>query len=207
MLSCLPTLSSTPQYIDAISNKQGELENYVSDGYKTALTEERRRFCFLVEKQCAVAKNSAAYHSKVRRAKPVSCDKSNTVLNVPVCFGFPQGWSLEGELAGQRLQVFLRVLLEIAACIFENSYTDSSEKVSSKEECSAGRPLVEAGLAPGSMRPKATGSRAGTGSVCGASIPHSPQELGWDQTCPLEHSRTFDSLEVVIWQPSRPGRP
>ncbi|XP_044103176.1 brain-specific angiogenesis inhibitor 1-associated protein 2 isoform X4 [Neovison vison] len=52
------------QYIDAISSKQGELENYVSDGYKTALTEERRRFCFLVEKQCAVAKNSAAYHSK-----------------------------------------------------------------------------------------------------------------------------------------------
>jgi hypothetical protein len=37
----------------------------VSDGYKTALTEERRRFCFLVEKQCAVAKNSAAYHAKV----------------------------------------------------------------------------------------------------------------------------------------------
>lgn len=54
-----------PQYIDAISSKQGELEGYVSDGYKTALTEERRRFCFLVEKQCAVAKNAAAYHSKV----------------------------------------------------------------------------------------------------------------------------------------------
>ncbi|KAB1256416.1 Brain-specific angiogenesis inhibitor 1-associated protein 2 [Camelus dromedarius] len=52
------------QYIDAIGNKQGELESHVSDGYKTALTEERRRFCFLVEKQCAVAKNSAAYHSK-----------------------------------------------------------------------------------------------------------------------------------------------
>ncbi|XP_045425617.1 brain-specific angiogenesis inhibitor 1-associated protein 2 isoform X4 [Lemur catta] len=52
------------QYIDAISNKQGELEGYVSEGYKTALTEERRRFCFLVEKQCAVAKNSAAYHAK-----------------------------------------------------------------------------------------------------------------------------------------------
>ncbi|KAK1330742.1 hypothetical protein QTO34_008680 [Cnephaeus nilssonii] len=57
-----PALS--PQYIDAISSKQGDLENYVSDGYKTALTEERRRFCFLVEKQCAVAKNSATYHSK-----------------------------------------------------------------------------------------------------------------------------------------------
>ncbi|KAG8446503.1 hypothetical protein GDO86_014092 [Hymenochirus boettgeri] len=52
------------QYIEAISNKQGELENYISDGYKTALTEERRRYCFLVEKQCAVAKNSIAYHGK-----------------------------------------------------------------------------------------------------------------------------------------------
>ncbi|XP_069808723.1 BAR/IMD domain-containing adapter protein 2 isoform X2 [Dendropsophus ebraccatus] len=52
------------QYIEAISNRQSELENFVSDGYKTALTEERRRYCFLVEKQCAVAKNSIAYHGK-----------------------------------------------------------------------------------------------------------------------------------------------
>ncbi|XP_053309025.1 brain-specific angiogenesis inhibitor 1-associated protein 2 isoform X1 [Spea bombifrons] len=52
------------QYIEAISSKQGELESFVSDGYKTALTEERRRYCFLVEKQCAVAKNSIAYHGK-----------------------------------------------------------------------------------------------------------------------------------------------
>uniref|UniRef100_A0A8C5R7N4 BAR/IMD domain-containing adapter protein 2 n=1 Tax=Leptobrachium leishanense TaxID=445787 RepID=A0A8C5R7N4_9ANUR len=52
------------QFIEAISNKQGELESFVSDGYKTALTEERRRYCFLVEKQCAVAKNSIAYHGK-----------------------------------------------------------------------------------------------------------------------------------------------
>lgn len=66
--SCASPTLPAPQYIDAISNKQGELENYVSDGYKTALTEERRRFCFLVEKQCAVAKNSAAYHSKVSSA-------------------------------------------------------------------------------------------------------------------------------------------
>lgn len=61
-----PSLLLSPfQYIEAISNKQGELENYVSDGYKTALTEERRRFCFLVEKQCAVAKSAITYHAKV----------------------------------------------------------------------------------------------------------------------------------------------
>ncbi|KAM3846344.1 BAR/IMD domain-containing adapter protein 2 isoform 1-T1 [Vipera latastei] len=52
------------QFIEAMTNKQSELENYVSDGFKTALTEERRRFCFLVEKQCAVAKNALTYHSK-----------------------------------------------------------------------------------------------------------------------------------------------
>ncbi|XP_058026696.1 brain-specific angiogenesis inhibitor 1-associated protein 2 isoform X2 [Ahaetulla prasina] len=52
------------QFIEAMTNKQSELENYVSDGYKMALTEERRRFCFLVEKQCAVAKNALTYHSK-----------------------------------------------------------------------------------------------------------------------------------------------
>ncbi|XP_041341608.1 brain-specific angiogenesis inhibitor 1-associated protein 2 [Pyrgilauda ruficollis] len=57
-------VSGRPRYIEAISNKQGELENYVSDGYKTALTEERRRFCFLVEKQCAVAKSAITYHAK-----------------------------------------------------------------------------------------------------------------------------------------------
>lgn len=62
-------LSPSAQYIDAISSKQGELETSVSEGYQTALTEERRRFCFLVEKQCAVAKSSAAYHSKVSAAE------------------------------------------------------------------------------------------------------------------------------------------
>lgn len=62
-------LLSLFQYIEAISNKQGELENYVSDGYKTALTEERRRFCFLVEKQCAVAKSAITYHAKVSRTR------------------------------------------------------------------------------------------------------------------------------------------
>lgn len=128
-----PTLPA-PQYIDAISSKQGELENYVSDGYKTALTEERRRFCFLVEKQCAVAKNSAAYHSKVssaghtgawaeadswqppsspssglspvavRTCPPLSCVERNAVH-----FGFPQGWRAGRRGTGQMPQMSLRL--------------------------------------------------------------------------------------------------
>ncbi|XP_037547221.1 brain-specific angiogenesis inhibitor 1-associated protein 2 [Nematolebias whitei] len=52
------------QYVEAISNKQSELDNYIADGYKNALSEERRRYCFLVDRQCAVAKSSNAYYSK-----------------------------------------------------------------------------------------------------------------------------------------------
>ncbi|XP_019133304.1 brain-specific angiogenesis inhibitor 1-associated protein 2 isoform X5 [Larimichthys crocea] len=52
------------QYVEAISNKQGELDNYIAEGYKNALSEERRRYCFLVDRQCALAKNSSAYHTK-----------------------------------------------------------------------------------------------------------------------------------------------
>ncbi|KAM6951518.1 BAR/IMD domain-containing adapter protein 2 [Aplochiton taeniatus] len=52
------------QYVEAISNKQSELDSYIAEGYKNALSEERRRYCFLVDRQCAVAKNSSTYHSK-----------------------------------------------------------------------------------------------------------------------------------------------
>ena len=53
------------QYVEAISNKQGELDSYIAEGYKNALSEERRRYCFLVDRQCAVAKNSGSYYGKV----------------------------------------------------------------------------------------------------------------------------------------------
>lgn len=59
---CLPC---SPQYVEAISSKQTELDNYIAEGYKNALSEERRRYCFLVDRQCAVAKNSSSYHTKV----------------------------------------------------------------------------------------------------------------------------------------------
>lgn len=52
--------------METINTKQGELDTFIAEGYKTALSEERRRYCFLVDRQCAVAKNSSAYHGKVR---------------------------------------------------------------------------------------------------------------------------------------------
>uniref|UniRef100_A0A3Q3G7P5 BAR/IMD domain-containing adapter protein 2 n=1 Tax=Labrus bergylta TaxID=56723 RepID=A0A3Q3G7P5_9LABR len=52
------------QFVETISSKQTELDSFIAEGYKTALSEERRRYCFLVDRQCAVAKNSSAYHGK-----------------------------------------------------------------------------------------------------------------------------------------------
>lgn len=37
----------------------------MATGYKSALTEERRRYCFLVDRQCCVTKLLINYHSKV----------------------------------------------------------------------------------------------------------------------------------------------
>ncbi|KAM6897718.1 BAR/IMD domain-containing adapter protein 2 [Xenentodon cancila] len=52
------------QYVEAISSKHSDLGSCIAEGYKNALSEERRRYCFLMDRQCAVAKDSSAYHSK-----------------------------------------------------------------------------------------------------------------------------------------------
>lgn len=54
------------QYVELMSRRQGELDTLVAVGYRSALTEERRRYCFLVDRQCAVTKLLINYHCKVR---------------------------------------------------------------------------------------------------------------------------------------------
>ncbi|KAM4600559.1 BAR/IMD domain-containing adapter protein 2 [Polymixia lowei] len=54
------------QFVELMSRRQGELDTLVAVGYKSALTEERRRYCFLVDRQCSVTKLLINYHSKVR---------------------------------------------------------------------------------------------------------------------------------------------
>ncbi|XP_056619118.1 brain-specific angiogenesis inhibitor 1-associated protein 2 [Triplophysa dalaica] len=54
------------QYVELMSRRQGELDNLVAVGYRSALTEERRRYCFLVDRQCSVTKLLTNYHCKVR---------------------------------------------------------------------------------------------------------------------------------------------
>ncbi|KAG8567596.1 hypothetical protein GDO81_013708 [Engystomops pustulosus] len=54
------------QYVEIMSAKQCELDKFVAEGYKAALTEERRRYSFLVDRQCAVSKHFSVYHNKVK---------------------------------------------------------------------------------------------------------------------------------------------
>ncbi|XP_053540995.1 brain-specific angiogenesis inhibitor 1-associated protein 2 isoform X6 [Ictalurus punctatus] len=52
------------QYVETISSRQSELDSHIAEGYVNALTEERRRYCFLVDRQCAIAKSTNTYHTK-----------------------------------------------------------------------------------------------------------------------------------------------
>ncbi|XP_028984454.1 brain-specific angiogenesis inhibitor 1-associated protein 2 isoform X2 [Betta splendens] len=54
------------QFVELMSRRQAEQDALVASGYKSALTEERRRYCFLVDRQCCVTKLLINYHSKVR---------------------------------------------------------------------------------------------------------------------------------------------
>nr|XP_015194959.1 PREDICTED: brain-specific angiogenesis inhibitor 1-associated protein 2-like [Lepisosteus oculatus] len=56
----------TVQFVELMSRRQGELDTLVAVGYRSALTEERRRYCFLVDRQCAVTKLLIGYHCRVR---------------------------------------------------------------------------------------------------------------------------------------------
>ncbi|XP_078064460.1 BAR/IMD domain-containing adapter protein 2-like, partial [Mustelus asterias] len=53
-------------FVELISCRQSELDQLVAKGYTDALVEERRRYCFLVDRQCAVSKHFTLYHVKVK---------------------------------------------------------------------------------------------------------------------------------------------
>ncbi|XP_067884476.1 BAR/IMD domain-containing adapter protein 2-like, partial [Heterodontus francisci] len=53
-------------FVEMISCRQGDLDQLVARGYTAALVEERQRYCFLVDRQCAVSKHFSLYHDKVK---------------------------------------------------------------------------------------------------------------------------------------------
>ncbi|KAB1263510.1 Brain-specific angiogenesis inhibitor 1-associated protein 2-like protein 1 [Camelus dromedarius] len=50
------------EYVETITSRQNEIQKFIADGCKEALLEEKRRFCFLVDKHCSFASHMHHYH-------------------------------------------------------------------------------------------------------------------------------------------------
>lgn len=46
-----------------------DMQLFLADGCKEALLEEKRRFCFLVDKHCMFSYQTASFHDKVQSAE------------------------------------------------------------------------------------------------------------------------------------------
>ncbi|XP_053512937.1 brain-specific angiogenesis inhibitor 1-associated protein 2-like protein 1 isoform X2 [Artibeus jamaicensis] len=69
-------------YVETITSRQNEIQKFIADGCKEALREEKRRFCFLVDKHCSFSRHLHDYHlqsaellnSKLPRWQNTCCD-------------------------------------------------------------------------------------------------------------------------------------
>lgn len=52
------------EYIETVTSRQSEIQKFIAEGCKEALLEEKRRFCFLVDKHCSFAKEIRSYHAQ-----------------------------------------------------------------------------------------------------------------------------------------------
>ncbi|XP_049760361.1 brain-specific angiogenesis inhibitor 1-associated protein 2-like protein 1 isoform X1 [Elephas maximus indicus] len=50
------------EYVETVTSRQCEIQKFIADGCKEALLEEKRRFCFLVDKHCSFANHIHRYH-------------------------------------------------------------------------------------------------------------------------------------------------
>lgn len=53
------------QYVETVTSRQSEIQKFIAEGCKEALLEEKRRFCFLVDKHCGFADLIHRYHLQV----------------------------------------------------------------------------------------------------------------------------------------------
>lgn len=52
--------------LETVTSRQTEIQAFIADGCREALLEEKRRFCFLVDKHCMFSYQTAAFHEKAR---------------------------------------------------------------------------------------------------------------------------------------------
>ncbi|XP_060116616.1 brain-specific angiogenesis inhibitor 1-associated protein 2-like protein 1 [Heteronotia binoei] len=50
------------EYLETVSSRQNDIQKFIAEGCREALLEEKKRFCFLVDKHCSFAQHMKYYH-------------------------------------------------------------------------------------------------------------------------------------------------
>uniref|UniRef100_A0A8C5E5R2 BAR/IMD domain-containing adapter protein 2-like 1 n=1 Tax=Gouania willdenowi TaxID=441366 RepID=A0A8C5E5R2_GOUWI len=75
------------EYLETISTRQMDMQKFMADGFKEALLEEKRRFCFLADKHCMFSYQTCNFHEKAKEVLslrlPSWQEKCSDISNVP----------------------------------------------------------------------------------------------------------------------------
>ncbi|XP_026853764.2 brain-specific angiogenesis inhibitor 1-associated protein 2-like protein 1b [Electrophorus electricus] len=79
--------SKENECLETLTHRQMDMQKFIADGCKEALLEEKRRFCFLVDKHCVFSYQIATFHDKAKDllTEKLSSwhDKCSDINNVP----------------------------------------------------------------------------------------------------------------------------
>ncbi|XP_048043081.1 brain-specific angiogenesis inhibitor 1-associated protein 2-like protein 1b [Megalobrama amblycephala] len=79
--------SKENECLETLTHRQMDMQKFIADGCREALLEEKRRFCFLVDKHCSFSFQFAAFHDKARELLSENLtgwqDKCGDATNVP----------------------------------------------------------------------------------------------------------------------------
>ncbi|KAM7091096.1 BAR/IMD domain-containing adapter protein 2-like 1 isoform 2-T2 [Ciconia maguari] len=53
------------EYLETVSSRQSDIQRFIAEGCREALLEEKRRFCFLVDKHCSFTQHMHFYHIQI----------------------------------------------------------------------------------------------------------------------------------------------
>ncbi|XP_056609023.1 brain-specific angiogenesis inhibitor 1-associated protein 2-like protein 1b [Triplophysa dalaica] len=79
--------SKENECIETLTHRQMDMQKFIADGFREALLEEKRRFCFLVDKHCNFSNQMGGFHNKAREILTENInswqDKCTDASNVP----------------------------------------------------------------------------------------------------------------------------
>ncbi|TRZ04399.1 hypothetical protein DNTS_018054, partial [Danionella cerebrum] len=79
--------SKENECLETLTHRQLEMQKFIADGCQEALLEEKRRFCFLVDKHCIFSNQIASFHDKARELLSDNLigwqEKCSDATNVP----------------------------------------------------------------------------------------------------------------------------